>query len=338
MRSRSLWFVGPRQVEFREEELGPPAHGEVVVEALYSGVSHGTEMLVYRGEVPADMALDPTLASMKGSFGYPLSYGYSSVGKVGELGPGVSGLRRGDVVFVHHPHQTCYVVPEAAAVRLPPDVSPVLGVFVANLESAVNCVLDCGIRLGECVAVFGQGVVGLLITQLVRRSGAGCVVTVDGMERRRAASAALGADCCLDPGAGGASQAIRELTHGAGADVVIEASGSPDALDEAIRSAAFEGQVLVVSWYGTKAVTLHLGNEFHRRRIRIKSSQVSHIDAALTPRWSNERRMDTVLGLLPELDLNRLVSDVFPFHEAPRAYEKIDERPEEVLQVVLKYV
>ncbi|MDY6917456.1 MAG: zinc-binding alcohol dehydrogenase [Chloroflexota bacterium] len=338
MKASSLWFCSPRRVEFREENVEPPDGGDVLVEALYSGISHGTEMLVYRGEVPGDMALDLTLTTMKGGFGYPVKYGYASVGRVIKLGPDAARLREGDVVFVHHPHQTLYTVSEKAAVKLPADVDTMLGVFVANLESALNCLLDCGIRLGESVAVFGQGVVGLLIAQLARRSGAGTVVTVDRIEGRRAVSLASGADYSLDPEPGGASAAIRDLTGGAGADVVIEASGSPDALDDAIRSAVFQGQVVVVSWYGSKPATLHLGNEFHRQRIRIKSSQVSSIDPALTPRWSTARRMDVVLKLLPQLDLSGLVSDVFTFDEAQQAYEKIDGRPEEVLQVVLKYV
>lgn len=337
MKAKSLWFSRPREVEFREEEAEPPKGDEILVETLYSGISHGTEMLVYRGDVSGDLELDPSLITMKGSFRFPIKYGYSSVGRVVELGTETSRLHLGDIVFVHHPHQTKYVVPENMAVKLPQDISPMLGVFVANLEAALNCLLDSEVRLGESVAIFGQGVMGLLITQLVRKCGAVKVFTVDRIEKRRVVSRELGADFTFDPD-NNPAQAIRELTDGIGADVVIEASGSPDALDTAIKSAAFQGLVVVLSWYGTKPVTLHLGEEFHRDRIKIKSSQVSHLNSALTPRWSIKRRMDVVLKLLPQLDLGELISDVFPFEEAQSAYEKIDKSPEEVLQVVLDYV
>ncbi len=337
MNARSLWFSKPREVEFREEEVEPPKGDEILVETLYSGISHGTEMLVYRGDVSEDLELDPSLITMKGSFRFPIKYGYSSVGRVVELGAEASRLCRGDVVFVHHPHQTRYVVPENMAVKLPQDISPMLGVFVANLEAALNCLLDSEVKLGESVAIFGQGVIGLLVMQLVRKCGADKVFTVDRIEKRRVVSRKLGADFTFDPD-NSPAQAIRELTDGTGADVVIEASGSPDALDSAIKSAAFQGLVVVLSWYGTKPVTLHLGEEFHRERIEIKSSQVSHLNSALTPRWSIKRRMDVVLKLLPQLNLDELISDVFPFEEAQIAYEKIDKSPEEVLQVVLDYV
>jgi threonine dehydrogenase-like Zn-dependent dehydrogenase len=231
-----------------------------------------------------------------------------------------------------------YLVPESLAVKLPQEIPPILGVFTANLEAALNCVLDCGIRIGESVAIFGQGVIGLLITYLVRRCGVNKILTVDRVGKRRALSQKLGADFTLDPDKNNPHLAVRELTNGVGADVVIEASGSPEALDFAIKSAAFQGLVVVMSWYGTKPVILHLGEEFHRNRIKMRSSQVSHIDPALTPRWSVKRRMDIVLKLLPQFDLSQLISHVYPFEEAQRAYEKVDKDSAETLQVVLNYV
>lgn len=308
------------------------------MEALYSGISHGTEMLVYRGEVPQELELDSSLKTMKGSFSFPIKYGYSSVGKVVQLGPNACRLCVNDVVFVHHPHQTHYVASEEAVVRLAPGVAPILGVFTANLETAFNCLLDADIRPGETVAIFGQGVVGLLVTQLAKRFGAGRVFTVDGIAGRRGVSEAVGADVSIDPHEHDPAQAIRELTGGAGADVVVEASGAPEALDGAVASAAFEGLVVVVSWYGVKPVTLHLGREFHRQRVSIRSSQVSHLNPALRPRWNTGRRMETVLRLLSQLRLEELISDIVPFEQASSAFEKIDSKPEEVVQVVLSYV
>jgi len=338
MKSESLWFARAREVELREEEVEAPKGDEVLVEARYSGISHGTEMLVYRGEVPQDLELDSSLKTMKGSFRFPIKYGYSSVGKVVQLGPEASRLSLDDMVFVHHPHQTHYVVSEDVAVKLPQGVPPILGVFAANLETAFNCLLDAGIRPGDSVAVFGQGVIGLLVTQLMKRYGADRVFAIDGIGRRRAVSEELGSDVTIDPHRHDPARTIRELTGGAGVDVVVEASGAPEALDSAIGSAAFEGLVVVLSWYGIKPVTLHLGKEFHRQRVTIRSSQVSHLNPALGPRWSTKRRMDTVLRLLSQLRLEELISDIIPFEQAPGAFEKIDGKPEEVLQVVLSYV
>lgn len=337
-KSRSLWFPRARAIEFREEEAGRPEGDEVLAHSLYSGISQGTEMLVFRGEAPADLELDPSLMTMAGSFRFPIKYGYSSVARVVETGPDASVLGSGDIVFVHHPHQTDYTVPDRLAYRLPAGLSPALGVFAANVETALNCVHDAAIRLGDAVAVYGQGVVGLLITQLARRCGAGAVFAVDRMAKRRAMALEVGADYSFDPDRDDPPEAIRERTGGVGADVVIEASGSPDALDSAVRAAAFEGLVVVVSWYGAKPVTLHLGEEFHRRRLHIRSSQVSHLNPVVAPRWSTKRRMETALGLLPQLRLEELLSHTFPFEDAARAYEKIEQAPDEVLQVVLSYV
>ncbi|MFW6126064.1 MAG: zinc-binding alcohol dehydrogenase, partial [Chloroflexota bacterium] len=149
MKSRSLWFGQARQIELREEELGSPGDHDILVAALYSGISHGTEMLVYRGEAPRYLTVDPSVDTMEGSFGFPIKFGYSSVGQVAKRGPGVTGLRCGDTVFVHHPHQSHYVVPQQLAFKLPPNLSPVLGVFASNLETAVNCLHDADIKLGD---------------------------------------------------------------------------------------------------------------------------------------------------------------------------------------------
>src|SRR3972149_335334 len=135
--------------------------------AVVSAISHGTEMLVYRGEVPADLALD--LPTLRGGFGFPIKYGYASVGRVEQVGPGVRGFAPGDLVFTHHPHQTGYTVAVDLPTALPAGASPESGVFLANLETALNVLLDAPVMVGEVVVIFGQGVVGLLLTQLIRR-------------------------------------------------------------------------------------------------------------------------------------------------------------------------
>jgi len=332
--ARALWLAAARRPEFRRESVPPPGPGEVRVRALASALSQGTEMLVYRGQVPADLPLDlPTLA---GSFAFPIKYGYASVGRVVDSGAGVTDRAIGDLVFVLHPHQTQYVVPAALTIPLPAGLDPVLGVFTANVETALNIVHDTPLHLGETALVFGQGTVGLLVAQLLRRAGAECVLVVDPLERRRALARQASADLALAPDDELPAR-VRALTGGRGADVAVEVSGSGAALQSAIDAVATEGTVVVASWYGTKPVTLTLGGHFHRGRVQLRSSQVGRLNPALSARWDYARRLDTAVGLLSRLRLADLVSHRFPFDAAPDAYRLVDEQPGEAAQVVLVY-
>lgn len=329
-----MWFPAPRQVELRDEPVPPPGPGQVRVRALCSAISHGTEMLVYRGQVPPGLELDlPTLA---GSFAFPIKYGYASVGRVVEVGPGVEGLRAGDRVFALHPHQTEYVAPASLAVPLPDGVEDAVGVFLANLETTVNVMLDAAPRLGERVVVFGLGVVGALLVQLLRRVGAGLVVGVDPLAARRERARGLGADVALAPD-GALAGAVQRLTGGVGADLVLEASGNPAALGAAIDCLAFQGTVVVCSWYGAKPLSAALGGAFHRRRLRLVSSQVGSIDPALQPRWDRARRTGLARSLLRELRLAPLITHRLPLARSAEAYALVDRHPEDVLQVILTY-
>ena len=334
LEARALWFTASRTAEFRPERVPPPGPDEVRIQATASALSQGTEMLVYRGEVPDDLPLDlPTLA---GSFGFPIKYGYATVGRVLDVGVSVENLAPGDPVFVHHPHQDVFVVPAAMPVRLPGGLDPLLGIFVANLETAVNVIHDTPLRLGETALVFGQGVVGLLVTQLLKIAGASRVLAVDPLKKRRELALVVGADGAFEPD--DLSERILDMTAGRGADVAVEASGSGAALQAAIDAVAVEGTVVVVSWYGTKPVALSLGRRFHRGRVRLRSSQVGRMSPDLSPRWDRDRRMETVLDLLPRLRLKELVSHRFPFEEAPDAYRLVDEHPGKAVQVVLTHV
>jgi 2-desacetyl-2-hydroxyethyl bacteriochlorophyllide A dehydrogenase len=334
LEARALWFTAPRTVEFRPESAPPPGSGEIRVRATTSALSQGTEMLVYRGEVPVDLPLD--LLTLAGSFGFPIKYGYATVGHVLDVGPDVRDLTPGDPVFVHHPHQDVFVVPATLPVRLPGGLDPLLGLFVANLETAVNVVHDTPLRLGETALVFGQGVVGLLVSQLLKLAGAGRVLAVDPLKKRRKLARLVGVDETFEPG-DALSERVLATTAGRGADVAVEVSSSGAALQTAIEVVAVEGTVVVASWYGTKPVALSLGGHFHRGRVRLRSSQVGRMSPELGSRWDLARRTETVLGLLPRLRLKELVSHRFPFEEAPEAYRLVDERPGETVQVILTY-
>lgn len=334
MSARSVWFTSPRRVELRDEILDAVGPTDVHVRACLSAISHGTEMLVFRGNVPTELTLD--LPTLKGSFAFPIKYGYASVGRVDAVGSSVTRLGRGDLVFVHHPHQTAYVVPETAPIRLPTETQPEAGVFLANVETAVNVVLDAAPRIGERVLVSGQGVVGLLITQVLRLTGVSEVIVVDPVERRRTLACAVGAHRAFTPDDVRAG-AILDVTDGQGVDIAIEVSGAPAALDTAIENVTFGGTLIVASWYGTKTVPLHLGGAFHRRRLRLVSSQVSTIDSALQPRWTHARRLSVATAVLGSLQLGLLISQRFSIEQAPEAYALVDQSPEDAVQVVLTY-
>jgi 2-desacetyl-2-hydroxyethyl bacteriochlorophyllide A dehydrogenase len=303
----------------------------------FSGISQGSELLVFRGQVPTRFPLDLTITALQGTVDFPVKYGYASVGRVCDVGPGVQGYSTGDIVFAFNPHESCYVALAADVVNLGPRCDPRIGVFAANLETAINALFDAAPRLGESVVVIGQGVVGLLITQLARKTGAGIVITSELHERRRQLSRAVGADVVVDPANQVLAEEVDSLTRGAGADVVIEASGQPCSLDDAIRTAGKEGRVVVVSWYGSKKAELGLGTDFHRKRLTLKSSQVSNLDPSISARWTIARRRELTARYLQELILSDLISHVFPFRRAEEAYRLIDERPGEVVQVVLDY-
>lgn len=337
MRARAIWFREPRAVEIREEDLPPPGAGEVLVQTVCSAVSHGTEMLVYRGEVDPRLPLD--LPALRGGFAFPVKYGYACVGRVTAAGPGVAGLHPGDLVFAHHPHQTAFTLPAGQVVPLPPGCSPEEATLLANLETAVTALLDAAPRVGECAAVLGQGTVGLLVAQLLRRIPGVAVVAVEPLARRRAVSRTVGIPTVLNPAQDDVAAVVRTLTGGRGADLVVEASGAPAALQGALELAGLEGRVVVLSWYGQKPVTLDLGGAFHRRRLRLVASQVGHLPAEVSARWDRARRLEVARALLAEgeLRLAPLITHRIPFDRAREAYALVDRHPEETVQVVLTY-
>jgi 2-desacetyl-2-hydroxyethyl bacteriochlorophyllide A dehydrogenase len=321
-------------VEVRNELVPPPPPHTLRVRTLASAISHGTELLVYRGEVAPDLPLD--LPTLSGSYGFPIKYGYAAVGRVIDVGPDTGGFAPGDTVFALHPHQTIFNVPVALATRLPATIDPLWGVFTANLETALTIAHDTPLKLGETALVFGQGVVGLLVTQLLRHSGAGRVLAVEPLAERQELARRIGVDAVVEPTTDLVAR-VRALNDGRSADVAVEVSGAPAALQHAIEAVADEGTVVVASWYGTKPVTLTLGGHFHRGRVRLRASQVGQLSPELLPRWDRARRTATVMSLLPRLRLQELISRRVAFDDAPTAYQLLDTRPGIATQVVLTY-
>jgi 2-desacetyl-2-hydroxyethyl bacteriochlorophyllide A dehydrogenase len=299
--ARGFWIAEAGRGEIRPETLAAPGDGDVVVQALYSGVSRGTEALVFNGRVPPSEFQRMRAPFQEGSFPAPVKYGYASVGRV-ERGPRDLVDR---TVFVLYPHQTKYVVPASAAYELPGGIPAARGVLAANLETALNAVWDARPHIGDRIAVVGAGTVGCLVAWLAGRIGGCDVELVDTNPARALIAGALGVRFAVP------------ATAAEDADVVFHTSGSPAGLDTALRLAGFEATVVEASWYGDRPVAAPLGAAFHARRLTLKSSQVGHVAATQRSRWDMRRRMSLALSLLAEPALDLLITGESAFDELP---------------------
>jgi 2-desacetyl-2-hydroxyethyl bacteriochlorophyllide A dehydrogenase len=328
-----LLFSAPRRIELVEDALAAPPPGHALVRTLTSAISAGSELLAFRGQLPADTRLDETLGALgRATFAYPFPYGYASVGEVAAVGGGVDPSWVGRRVFAFQPHATMFVAPLADLLPVPEGLAPERAALLAQMETAVNLVLDGAPLHGENVLVIGLGVVGLLTTALLARFPLAVLAVAEPQPRRTQAARALAARPLLTDGG-----EVRRALGARGADLVYELSGNPAALDEAIAAAGHEARLVVGSWYGDKRAPVDLGGRFHRRRLRIVSSQVSHIGAALSARWDRERRFDAAWRALGDIDTLPLVTHRVPFEEAQSAYELLDRGPGDVLQVLLEH-
>lgn len=332
----SLYFVAPSTAEIREEPLPPPAPGEALVETLLSAVSPGTEMLVYRGQAPADMAVDDTISALGGTFGFPIKFGYATVGRVAELGEGVDKSWLGRVVFAFNPHESHFVAPVSTLIPLPDGIDPENAVFMPNMETAVSFLMDGKPVIGERVAVIGQGVVGLLTTALLGEMPLSALVAVDPIAMRRAWALRLGATSTTAPEAAGD---FLGPCPGAktGADLTYELSGNPRALDLAIDLTGEYGRIVIGSWYGNKPVAVDLGGRFHRAHIRLIGTQVSALSSEWLGRWTKERRLAVAWEMLRRHRPERLITHRIPIARAPEAYRLLDEDPAAAVQIVFTY-
>jgi threonine dehydrogenase-like Zn-dependent dehydrogenase len=309
--ARAFWVAEPGRGEIRAEPLRAPAANEALVRTLYTGISRGTEALVFKGRVPPGEKARMRAPFQAGEFPAPVKYGYSNVGVV-EQGPAELANRR---VFCLYPHQTRYVVPADALHVLPDGVPPARAVLAANLETAVNVLWDAAPRIGDRVAVVGAGTVGCLVGWLAARVAGAEVELVDVDERKSAAAHALGVPFRLP------AAAHRD------ADVVVHTSGSAAGLATALELAAFEATVAEASWYGDDAPAVPLGGPFHSRRLTLKASQVGAVADAQRARWSHARRMELVMRLLAHAELDSLVTGESPFDELPAVLARLATSP-----------
>lgn len=341
MRGNALHFVAPFRVTVKEEQLAsPPAH-HVLVKTLFSGISAGTELLVYRGEWPENIPVDESIPALAGAFRFPLKYGYAAVGTVIETGPEVPRGWLNRTVFAFHPHQSHFLSTTERLVALPDSLPPEAAVLLPNMETAVSFLMDGRPMIGERVVVFGQGIVGLLTTRLLSAMPLAELITVDRFAARREQSTRWGASASLNPTDNDMSEQLEALLDlnapTGGADLAYELSGNPAALDLAIGVTGYSGRIVVGSWYGAKRSNLDLGGRFHRGRVHVASSQVSRIAPELTGRWDTNRRLQWALRMLVENPPVDAITHRFHLSRAAEAYALLHEQPEQAIQVILTY-
>ena len=326
-------FTSPGEVEVREDPPVAPGRDQVLVRTQYSAISAGTELLIYRGLAPSELKADVSIPALSGTLEFPLRYGYAAVGEVVASGSQVPPELAGSRVFAFHPHASQFVAHPDELVLLPADISPEAALFLPNMESALNFLHDGVPTVGERVVVFGQGIVGLLTTAVLSKIPLQELLTVDKFPLRREASVAAGSHNSVEPAD------VREHVRAWGrkADLAFELSGNPQALQSALDVTGFDGRIVLGSWYGDKPVTLDLGAEFHRSRIKLMSSQVSTISPVLSGRWDKARRIDSALELIRAVKPQEWITHRFAVGRAAEAFSLLAESPEQALQVILTY-
>ena len=315
--SRAWWIVHRGRGELRAETLAPVAPGQVQIGMIASGISRGTENLVLWGRIPESERARMRCPFQEGAFPWPVKYGYAAVGRI------ESGARRGERVFVLHPHQDRFVVPEEAVTPIPAAVSDARATLAANMETALNGVWDAEIAPGEKVAVIGAGVVGLLVGCLVQQATRSAVRIVDPDPAR--------CDLARDLGLDAAISAAGEF------DVIIHASGHPDGLVAALDMAAFEARIIELSWYGDRPVTLPLGGAFHSQRLRLISSQVGHVARPMRGRVTHAERMRRALAALADPRFDRLLGPRVAFDALPQQLPALLEAAPTPPHIVVTY-
>lgn len=334
--AQQLWFTAPQELEIRLVGLPPAGPGQLHVKTLCSAISAGSELLVYRGELPDNMSLDASLDSLKSASTYPLQYGYACVGEVINVGHDVDAAWMGRRVFSFQPHASHFVAAAEQLTPVPDDVDTESAVFLPNMETAVNLVQDGRPLIGEKVVVLGQGIVGLLLTNVLAQHPLAALYTTDILSTRRRCSIELGAGASYDP----ATELIVIRTESLGdhgADLIYEVSGVPDALNQAISLSGFDSRIVIGSWYGKKSAVIALGGEAHRNRLKITTSQVSTLAPGLSGRWDKARRFATSWQMIRRLRPHKLISHRRPLNEAAALYQLLNDKHEDVLQAVFTY-
>lgn len=305
--ARALWYVRPGAAELRAQSLPPLPPDHALVRTQYSGISRGTERLVFSGAVPESEHDRMRAPLQEGAFPFPVKYGYCAAGIVEDGPDDVIGR----TVFCLHPHQDLFIAPLAMLAPVPQAVPARRATLAANMETALNAVWDGAVSPGDTVVVVGGGIVGLMVATLAAAIPGTHTTLVDPVEARASLAASLG--FAYAPPAKAPTDA----------DVVFHTSATGDGLATAIASAGMEATVVELSWYGEKPIPASLGGAFHSRRLRLVSSQVGQVAMSHRPRWSYRRRLEKALRLLENPALDALVADEVAFATLPAALPAI---------------
>jgi len=375
MKVNEVVFTGERCVEVLEKELLEYLKDdEVLLKAVVSGISSGTELLVYRNQMPDSISVDSEFAHSQSKFSYPLSYGYSMVAKIIQLGSSVSNyfpkLEIGSHVFVFHPHVSHFITKAENVIPLPEYIQPLDAIFLPNMETAVSLVHDAHPRIGEDVAIIGQGIVGLLTAAALKNAmpSVRSIAVDTNSERLHMSSQFAKVDVTMDVSTiqrpfaeisqnldsnaetlkrRAVQHNLRQLTAHQlgikdgecwkGADVSIEVSSVGAGLENAVEITADGGTLVIGSWYGTKEISVrNLGGRFHRSHMKLIASQVSSLPPKLSLRWTKSRRMELAWNLLNELNPSQyLISHTMNVQQAKSAYELLDNGS--ALQIAFTY-
>ena len=307
----AFWITQAGQGEVRTERIGPPGRGEVLVRARFSGVSRGTESLVFRGLVPSSQYERMRCPFQDGDFPAPVKYGYASVGVIEAIGPEVAPDRLAERVFCLYPHQSHFTLPASSALSIPDTVPDRRAVLAANMETAVNALWDAAPVVGDQVAVVGAGTVGCLVAALAAKIPGVQVELIDIDPQRAATAAMLSLEFAVP------TAARRE------ADLVVHASGTEDGLSLSLSLAGFEATVLELSWFGTHQVAVPLGEDFHSKRLTIAASQVGHVAQSRRSRRTRQSRLALALRLLADARFDCLLTGESRLQELPATMTRL---------------
>ncbi|MDB5651337.1 MAG: dehydrogenase [Hyphomicrobiales bacterium] len=319
--SRALWYTSKARAELRPVAVPEPGPGEALILTLWSGISRGTERLVYEGRVPMSEYDRMKAPFQEGEFPYPVKYGYCAVGIV-EQGP---KEWLGIPVFALHPHQTRFVMPVERLVAIPEALPLRRAALAANMETALNALWDSGAGPGDRIVIVGAGLIGLLVAFLAARLPGAEVTVVDVEPDRAGIVAALGATFRMPN------------TLAGDADVVFHASAQAEGLATALGAAGMEATVVELSWYGDKQVMVPLGGAFHSRRLKLVSSQVGQVATGRRPRWTYARRLRKALDLLQDDVIDQLITGEVAFESLPDALHDILSPTAPALATVVRY-
>ena len=345
---KELVAIAPRKpllVEYEEPPLKP---NQIRIKSCFSAEKHGTTLLIYRGLSPfSKKSFDPKTGLFmpkrggKGrSISFPIKLGNMTVGIVIEVGSQVKKFKKGDRVYGYLPIREIHTVYEENVNHAPPELSDEEIVCIDPATVALMAVREGHVRLGDRVAVFGLGAIGLMTVQMAKLSGASLVIGIEPVEKRRNLAKTYGADVVIDPTSCDTGLEIKRITEWRGVDISIEASGSYAALHQAVRGTSYGGKIVPVSWYHGEARELNLGEEWHfNRHIMISGARIESEPYRDYPLWNRERIYQTVIELFKKklLKVNYLLSPIVQFENVVEAYKMLDEKPEETIKLGVRY-